>query len=79
MNTRTAAGVLVLAILTSISSLQAAVIPGRWEKEAGLEAGFPIIVKITSGEQHTVNYVPSKRPRSATRVFLRDLLSDELA
>lgn len=56
MNARTLTFVLAVIILPA-TFLQAAVIPGRWEKVEALESGFPIVVKLTSGEQYKADYV----------------------
>ena len=49
--------IIVLAVIMVTASLQAAAIPGRWEKVDGLEPSFPIVVKLTSGEQYKAHYV----------------------
>ena len=50
MNTRTASGILILLTMAT-SSLQAAVIPGRWEKVDSLIEGTGIIVKMDGGDR----------------------------
>ena len=55
MNTRTASGILILVTIAA-SSLQAAVIPGRWEKVQALEEGYAIKVKLESGEGIKASY-----------------------
>ena len=55
MNTRTIVGILSAVIL--LTSIHAAVVPGRWEKVEELEAGFPIVVRLTSGEQYKSEYI----------------------
>ena len=55
MNTRTASGILILVTMAA-SSLQAAVIPGRWEKVQALEEGYAIKVKLESGEGIKASY-----------------------
>jgi hypothetical protein len=56
MNAKTATGILSSVIMVT-ASLQASVIPGRWEKVDGLGAGFPIVVKLTSREKYKADYV----------------------
>jgi hypothetical protein len=42
----------ILALLVlATASLQAGVIPGRWEKVEALHAGYPIVVTLESGER----------------------------
>jgi hypothetical protein len=55
MNTRTASGILILVTMAA-SSLQAAVIPGRWEKVQALEEGYAVKVKLESGEGIKASY-----------------------
>ena len=50
MNTRTAITVLILVIMAT-ASLEAAVVPGRWEKVEALEEGYPIIVTLKGWER----------------------------
>jgi hypothetical protein len=49
MNSKTA--VVVLPIIMMVAHLQAAVIPGRWEKVGALERGYPIIVTLKNWER----------------------------
>ena len=44
------------AILTT-TSLDAAIVPGRWEKVEALEEGYAITVKLDSGERFKASYV----------------------
>ena len=44
------------AILTT-TSLDAAIVPGRWEKVEALEKGYAITVKLDSGERFKASYV----------------------
>ena len=55
MNTRTASGILILVTMAT-SSLQAGVIPGRWEKVQALEEGYAVKVKLESGEGIKASY-----------------------
>jgi len=50
MNARAAIVVLIL-LMTTTAPLQAAVIPGRWEKVEALEEGFPIVVMMEGWER----------------------------
>jgi hypothetical protein len=50
MTTRTAPVVLMLVIMAS-GFLQAAVIPGRWEKVAALDQGYPVVVTMEGWER----------------------------
>ena len=44
-------GSLIVWAVLSTTSLSAAIVPGRWEKVAALEEGYPIIVTMKSGER----------------------------
>jgi len=48
---------LLASIMFSVSTLFADTIPGRWEKVERLEAGFPIVVKLKSGEEYKADFV----------------------
>jgi hypothetical protein len=50
MNTRAVIGISVFIILTT-AYLQAAVIPGHWEKVEALEEGYPIVVTMEGWER----------------------------
>jgi len=49
--------ILIGLALSTTTSLDAAIVPGRWEKVEALEKGYPVTVKLDSGERFKASYV----------------------
>jgi hypothetical protein len=56
MKARWLRSLIVWAVLAT-TFLNAAIVPGRWEKVEALEEGYPITVKLASGERIKAAYV----------------------
>jgi len=57
-----------------LSALFAGTVPGRWEKVEELETGFPVVVKLTSGEQYTADFVRV----DGDELFIQELEGEEI-
>ena len=49
--------IVCVVVCLSLSALFGATVPGRWEKVEILEAGFPLVVKLKSGEQYKADFI----------------------
>jgi hypothetical protein len=50
-------GSLIVSTVLATTFLNAAIVPGRWEKVEALEEGYAITVKLDSGERFKASYV----------------------
>ena len=48
---------LIVCLVLATTFLEAAIVPGRWEKVEALEKGYPVTVKLDSGERFKASYV----------------------